>query len=200
MLLSDDRVSDRLCLDVGLRQHRRVWRSRGADSGAAAPMMRSRSYLGPSLGAGPLSLLAWFRFNLLHLQGRLVRSDAGPRGRGQRSGWAEANHTGCVLRFYRRRSVFSEELRPWKMTRTSSASRLFKAHYLLTVCRFEGRRSISRPHRTSCAIHRLFQTRGYHAAAMKVRFQVMLNLGNGGGGGSGSGGETSERHGGAALC
>lgn len=68
------------------------------------------------------------------------------------------------------------------MTRTSSASRLFKAHYLLTVCRFEGRRSISRPHRTSCAIRRLFQTRGYHAAAMKVRFQVMLNLGNGGGG------------------
>lgn len=173
-------MSDLLCLDVGLRQHRRVWRSRGADSGAATPMMRSRSYFGLSLGAGPLSLLAWFRFNLLHLQGRPVRSNAGPRGRGQRSDWAEANHTGCVLRFYRRRSVFSEELRPWKMTRTSSASQLFKAHYLLTVRRFEGRRSVSRPHRTSCAIHRFFRTRGYHAAAMKVRFQVMLNVGNGG--------------------
>lgn len=188
MLLSDDRVSDRLCLDVGLRQHRRVWRSRGADSRAddekqvlSRPLAGSRT----TFITGLVS-----RFNLLHLQGRPVPSDAGPRG--QRSDWAEANHTGCVLCFYRRRSVFSEELRPWKMTRTSSASRLFKAHYLLTVRRFEGRRSISRPHRTSCAIHRLFQTRGYHAAAMKVRFQVILNLGNGG--------ETSERHGGAALC
>lgn len=100
MLLSDDRVSDLLCPDVRLRQHRRVCRSPEADSAPATPMMSSRSYLGPSLGAGPLSLLAWFRFNLLHLQGAGGAEQRWSTGRGQRSDWAVAGDTACVFRIY----------------------------------------------------------------------------------------------------
>lgn len=81
MPLSDDRVSDLLCPNVRLRQHRRVWRSLGADSAVATPMMRSRSYLGPWLEAEPLSLLAWYCFNLLHLQGAASAEQRGRRSK-----------------------------------------------------------------------------------------------------------------------
>lgn len=204
MLLSDDLVSDLLCPDVRLRQHRRVWRSPRADSAVATPMMRSRSYLSHweldhfHYWPGSISISSICRV-------WTVRSNVGPRGRGQiwfsvclllffggvEGGRGVHKILACLIIDFVVRYINSYGINihnnhiSWRTTALENDLQLLnvKASFdviISKLLRFEGCRSISRPDRTSCAIHRWSQTRGYHTPPWKCVFKPCSNLGNGG--------------------